>query len=278
MQYNRIKKPVISILFLLLLFREPLSSNHRFYYTNYEQILSSYVSENGLVDYYMLQMDRYPLDKFILSLGFLDSTVFSRWTREEKVAFYINAYNAIVLRIVIDHYPLRPMRLSSFRFPMNSILQIGNVFKTKPFNIMGEELTLDQIENILTQKLDEPKVRFALVRGSQSCPPLRNVPYTGELLYSKLDDQIEKILLNPGFFFINTMEDVVYISAILKNVRFNKYGFSPQKRGLLHRSRKRQALVHFLSRYVYDSDRKYLLNSEYQIKFFPMNWTLNDWN
>jgi hypothetical protein len=108
--------------------------------------------------------------------------------QEEKLAFYINAYNILALKMVLDHWPL------------DSIKDVGSLFSPvwgKPAgNIDGKRVSLDDIENKILRPMGEPRIHFAIVCASVSCPDLRNTPYTASKLNAQLDEQVQKFLAN----------------------------------------------------------------------------------
>jgi hypothetical protein len=110
--------------------------------------------------------------------------------KEEKLAFYINAYNILALKTVVDHWPV------------DSIKDVGNLFSPvwgKPAgSIDGKTVSLDDIENKILRPMGEPRIHFAIVCASVSCPDLRNTPYNASKLNVQLDEQVQKFLDNTG--------------------------------------------------------------------------------
>lgn len=109
-------------------------------------------------------------------------------SREEKLAFYINTYNILALKMVIDHWPLE------------SIKDAGSLFRPvwgKTAGIIGgREVSLDDIEHEMIRPMGEPRIHLAIVCASVSCPDLRTEPYTAEKLNLQLDDQAKFFLFN----------------------------------------------------------------------------------
>lgn len=108
----------------------------------------------------------------------------------EKLAFYINAYNILALKMVADHWPL------------DSIKDVGSVFKPvwdKPAGeIGGKTVTLGEIEHQILRTMGEPRIHLAIVCASVSCPDLRAEPYMAAQLNQQLDDQAQQFLRNSG--------------------------------------------------------------------------------
>lgn len=111
-------------------------------------------------------------------------------TREETLAFYINAYNIFALKMVLDNRPL------------DSITDIGNVFKSvwkrNAGSLDGKPVSLDDIEHKRLRTMNEPRVHFAIVCASVSCPDLRAEAYRAASLEAQLDAQSADFLNNPG--------------------------------------------------------------------------------
>ncbi len=125
--------------------------------------------------------------------------------REEKLAFYINAYNILALKMVLDHWPV------------DSIKDVGNllspVWKKAAGVIGGQEVSLDAIENEVLRPMGEPRIHFAIVCASVSCPDLRTEPYSADKLDAQLDDQAG-LFLNNAKKGLNDDGKVIHVSKI----------------------------------------------------------------
>jgi hypothetical protein len=125
--------------------------------------------------------------------------------REEKLAFYINAYNILALKMVLDHWPV------------DSIKDVGNVlspvWKKTAGVIGGQEVSLDAIENEVLRPMGEPRIHFAIVCASVSCPDLRTEPYSADKLNAQLDDQAG-LFLNNAKKGLNDDGKVIHVSKI----------------------------------------------------------------
>jgi Protein of unknown function, DUF547 len=108
--------------------------------------------------------------------------------REEKLAFYINAYNILALKMVLDHWPLESIK------DAGSLL--SPVWDKPAGEIGGKPVTLGQIEHKILRPMGEPRVHFAIVCASVSCPDLSSRPYTAARLDAQLDEQVRRFLGN----------------------------------------------------------------------------------
>ncbi|MGR9117500.1 MAG: DUF547 domain-containing protein [Gammaproteobacteria bacterium] len=111
-------------------------------------------------------------------------------SRDEKLAFYINAYNILALKMVTDHWPT------------DSIKDAGSLFSPvwdKPAGELGgKAVTLGEVEHGILRKMGEPRIHLAIVCASVSCPDLRGEPYVAARLGEQLDEQVRNFLDNAG--------------------------------------------------------------------------------
>ena len=170
----------------------------------YGELLIKHV-ENGFVDYAGLKKHEYKLNQY---LALLEKTETSVLSRDEQFAFYINAYNAWTLKLILSGYP-----------GVTSIKDLGNLFKgpwkKKICRIDGDILTLDEIEHqILRPRFKDARVHFVVNCASKSCPPLMAEPYTGLTLNKQLDASAVGFINDSSF---NRLEGTtLYVSKIFQ--------------------------------------------------------------
>lgn len=248
-----------------------------FEYDDYGAVLEKYVNDRGMVDYEGLKADRTRLDAFAATIATLDPKVYDQWTEDQKVAFWINAYNALTLQAIINHYPIQPSFVASLRFPKNSIRQISGVWDELQFAVMSRKMTLDEIEHEnLRKDFNEPRIHMALVCAAMGCPPLRNEPYTGDRLDAQLDDQTRRFLENSHKFRIDPVNGRVYFSPIFKwfGKDFVKtYGTDEKFAG---KSEVERAALNFISGYIDEDVAKYLATGKYDLEYLHYDWSLNE--
>jgi len=140
-----------------------------------------------LVDYPALKADG-RLDKVYQALSSFDPKRLSG--RDEQLAFYLNAYNILALKTVVDHWPL------------DSIKDVGSllspVWDKSAGELGGKTVSLGEVEHKILRPMGEPRIHLAIVCASVSCPDLRDEPYTASQLSAQLDDQARRFLDNPG--------------------------------------------------------------------------------
>jgi hypothetical protein len=229
-----------------------------------------------LVNYKELKANREPLDRFVKALGQFDKMTYRQMEKKEKIAFLINAYNAFVLSIVVEHYPIKGGLFASLFYPRNSIQHIHGVFDSVEFELAGEKITLDGLEHEqLRRDFIEPRIHTALVCASMSCPPLRNEPYLAEKLDSQLNDQAKRFLSDPKSFRINKKKNRVYLSRIFKwfDGDFVRAFESVSRHSSLDVGQR--AVISFIVPYVEPDDGNYLSGKIYTIEYFEFDWSLN---
>lgn len=167
----------------------------------WERVLARHARGGG-VDYAALAGDRDDLDRY------LDSLREARpqgWSRQEQIAFWVNAYNAVVLHHVLERYP-----------GLASVQDVDGFFDELTFPVAGEERTLDEIETA-ARDLGDPRVHFVVVCASTSCPDLRAEPFTGDRLQAQLADETRRFLTDPdkGLRY-DRQANTLWLSSIFK--------------------------------------------------------------
>ncbi len=236
-----------------------------FTYQDYAAVLSQYVDASGRVDYEKLKNNRQKLDKFNAAIGSVARNTYESWTDEEKIAFLINAYNSLTLQAIVDNYPTE------------SIRDIPGVWKRKQYKVIGQEMSLDDIEHeILRKEFDEPRIHMALVCASIGCPKLRTEPYTGEKLNAQLDDQTKVFLAILDNFRIDRPANRVYVSSIFKWFGKDFQQSYGQKENFDNLNGKETAFLNFISQYLSPAAGNYLTQGGYKVSYLDYDWSLND--
>ncbi|MHC4727668.1 MAG: DUF547 domain-containing protein [Planctomycetota bacterium] len=253
------------------------SEKQRFDYSDFADALKINVNDAGMVNYKKLKAESQKLRAFVTELQNLDRKDFDKWSGNEKIAFWLNAYNALTLKAIIDNYPIKSSFFKSRIYPKNSIRQIAGVWDKIKFKVMGQNLTLGHIEHkILRVKFDEPKIHVAMVCAAMGCPPLRNEPFIGDKLQEQLDDQTRRFLANPAKFKIERTHNRIYLSPIFKwfAVDFiKKYG---PKKSIGRHSKEESAVLNFIASYLDKAQKDYVLAGKFKIKYLKYDWSLNE--
>ncbi len=249
-----------------------------------KDIFANYVNKKGLVDYKTLSRRRLELIAVLKKFDELDREVYDGWSTNDKIAFWINAYNLQMLDIIAENYPIKPRsRFHLVMWGADSIRHLDGIWDEEKFLVMDEAFTLEEIEKRYFRKeFKDPRVWLALSRGSVSGPPLRREPYRGSKLDEQLDDQARRFLSDPLAFRIDRSKDIVYLSVLFqKGQSLFAYGSEFLKKYAIDRKFKEQeaetrAVLNFITRYVPDSIVQYLETENYTVRYIGYKWTVNE--
>jgi hypothetical protein len=178
-------------------------------------------------------------------------------TREEKTAFWINAYNIGAVKMIIDHYPVDSIRSSKINW-------LKNPWNKKVLTVGGKEYSLGKIEHeILLGELREPMAHFAVVCASLSCPEIAPRAFTGNEVTGQMEAQARRYLKDEKKGLkIDRDKGEVYFSKIFK---FDKKTF-PQGG---------KSAAPLIGPFIEPADREYLDSGDYRVKYLDYDWSLN---
>ncbi len=228
------------------------------------------VTQGSGVDYARLAAAPEELYAYLDDLARVDSAAIGQAHRDDKLAFWINAYNACMLKRVIEHYPiqrsrgLRRLGNIAFRRPANSVWQIPDVFTEPHCLVAGEVHSQDGIEHDIVRPIGEPRIHFAINCAAASCPPLLPRAYEGHVLDDQLDARVRAFMDDSTHFAVERGEHgvVVRLNRVLE-------WFSDDFGGI-------EGLRRFLAGYATGPIRAAILGEDTVLEFFDYDWTLND--
>ena len=254
-KYKTGRAVLLSLALLLPIFTQA-DETPAFSYASYAQALAAYVDDNGQVDYAGLKANRAGLDAFVDQLAALDPATVKTWNTGDRFALWMNAYNALTLKAVIDHYPVE------------SIKDIGSVIKSVwdklEFNVMGRTLTLNNIEHdVLRKEFGDARLHMAINCASIGCPPLGNEPLMADRLDEQFNALTRQFLADPTKFKIDRKKSVVHLSSI-----FKWFGgdFDKEEGGV----------INFVAKHLDEADRAYLMKGNFKTKYLDYDWNLNE--
>lgn len=228
------------------------------------------VVQMPLVDYEGLAAHREGLDAYLATLAEVDESALAQAPVNARLAFWINAYNACMIRQVVDNYPIQKNRgfLDRIRNavtdrPDNSVWQIDDVFKRSHCRIAGQERSQDQIEHEMIRPMGDARIHFAVNCAARSCPPLWPEAYTAQAVDEQLDRAVRNLLGSPTHFAVEREGD--------PTVRLNKVldWYKDDFGGI-------DGLRTFLAPFLSSDDAEFLQDQSTRVDFFDYDWTLND--
>ena len=243
-------------------------------YVRYADLLDRHVVGTR-VDYRRLTDTRTTLETIVAHLGQVSEQDLRSWSENQRLAYWINAYNAFTLDAITQNYPIRNRWFTVFGFlPPNSIKQIPGVWSRLRWPAGGGERTLDEIEHdIIRVRFDEPRLHFAVNCAAISCPPLRSTPYVG----GDLDTQLSEAARD----FLDSRHGTQVEGSTLRVSRiFDWYGddfveaYASQEGG--SRRPTDQAILGVVAKYGPSAAARLSLDETVDVEFLDYDWGLND--
>jgi hypothetical protein len=159
----------------------------------FSELLSKYVDAQGKVNYSGLKSEVTKLDSYLTELK--QQQVDDSWSREEKLAYWINTYNAFTIKLILNNYPISSI----------TELEGGKPWDKKWITLGDKTYSLNQIENdIIRPQFGEPRIHFAVNCAAKSCPPLADKAFTADNLEGLLESQTRKFINNVSYNKIAT--------------------------------------------------------------------------
>lgn len=249
-------KILLTSLVIISFFTISYSQEHNLF----SEILADHV-KNGLVDYKNLSRDN-RLNEYLAQLS---KTNPENLSRNEKLAFWINAYNAFTLHIIVENYPIESITDLHTGGRIIGFILGKTVWDKEFIKINRKKYDLNEIEHEILRKMDEPRIHFAIVCASISCPEIRNEAFEAEKLETQLKDQAFKFINDPTRNSFNLDKREANISEIF-NWFEEDFGKDEEE------------VLLFLSNYLpvnIGSDIK-LNVSEWDVSYMNYDWRLND--
>lgn len=244
----------IIVFSLALLITSVASAQSGVSHKAFDELLQKYVDSDGLVNYKGIASERSKLKSYLQMLESNEPQ--DSWTEDQKLAFWINAYNAFTIELILNHYPVKSIRDigSKIKIPF-----VNTPWDIKFIKIGDKECDLNNIEHgIIRKEFDEPRIHFALVCAAVSCPKLQNKAYLPETLDAQLTDAAKDFLSDTSK---NEIKDPSKAS-LSKLFSWYRGDFT-----------KKTSLEEYISKY---SDTQ--LANRASITFKDYDWALNEQN
>lgn len=232
-------------------------------------ILARHVNDKGWVDYAGLRRDHVALHAYLETLRTVDPAKLP--SDAERLAFWINAYNAFTLNDVLEYVDGQT----------DSVKKVDGFFDKNKHIVGGRSLTLDEIER-QGRDMRDPRIHFAINCASASCPRLRTSAYTA----AELDRQLEQA--TTEFFGDSTRglrldlrSNAVFLSPILKWYAGDFNGATSRAGQLLSRARAAISgdnVIEFVVGHTKEDTAAYIRTKHPTVRYLDYDWTLNSQN
>ena len=224
----------------------------------FDGILKSYVLNDGTVRYAALKAGLEPLSRVIGQIAAVSPDSHPRIfpSRSDRLAYWLNTYNALVLWAMAKEYPGKKDRLSS-------LIGRNSFFFKRKFRVGVRDLSLNDIEtNAIRKTFQEPRIHFAIVCASVGCPWLSRDAFRGERLEEQLDARTRLFVDQPRNVRVNRAARVVELSSI-----FEWYGEDFGK--------STEALLRFIAKHKGEGGAE-LLEGKWKVRYVPYDWGINE--
>lgn len=210
-------------------------------HSEWNQLLKRYVDTNGNVNYQAFKKDEKVLDAYLKKLA--DDEPLNTSKPSEKLAYFINLYNAATVKLILENYPPK------------SIKDIQKPWDREWIKVGTKTYSLGQIEHNILRKMEEPRIHFAINCASYSCPKLLNEAF----LPSKLETQLQKVTSD---FINDTKRNIITSEKIEISSLFKwfKSDFTTNT-----------SLIKYIQNYSNIS-----INADAKISFMNYDWRLNE--
>lgn len=214
----------------------------------WDQTLEQYVDPSGYVDFSGLSRNSASLDRYLGWIGYAgpNSSPAAFPSPEHKLAYHINAYNALAMRMVVAKGI--PQRLTT----------LGKVdfFYLTQVRVDGESISLYAYENDVIRGFNEPRIHFALNCMSVGCPRLPREPFDADRLDEQLDRETRKFFAATRNLRVDHDARTVYVNELLEWFEEDFLAVAP-------------SLIAYIDRYT---DQR--IPGDYQLEFLPYDWTV----
>ncbi|OGA48872.1 MAG: hypothetical protein A3G24_07540 [Betaproteobacteria bacterium RIFCSPLOWO2_12_FULL_62_13] len=213
--------------------------------------------------------DRAALRSYLESLSKVNEREFKGWSRDDQLAFLINAYNGHMVELILTRYPT-----------IKSVWDFGklfnNPFKNRFFTLFGREFTLDMIEHDTIRArgvYDDPRIHMAVNCASIGCPMLREEAYAAARLDKQLDEQVARFLSDRSRNRYNPAKNALEVSEVFK---WYSVDFASGLKGIKSRE---QFFADYANALADNSEQQEIIRDQkVEIRFLDYDWALNDAN
>jgi len=226
-------------------------------HSTWDRLLKKHVDDDGLVDYQAWKNskdDVAALKKYLATLSRADTR--AQASKAGRLAFWINAYNALTVHGILEVYPTTSIR-------NHTAVAFGyNIWKDLLLPVSDGKHSLEDIEHKILRKLNEPRIHFAIVCASIGCPRLRNEAYTQATFEAQLADNTRDFFSRKRNLQIDPRRRVIHVSSILDWFS-EDFGPTPQE-GLAG-----------LAEYMPDSAAQFVRQKNISVRYLEYDWNLN---
>jgi len=257
--------------------RTLVGTPHTFSHEDFDRVLHRFVDDQGRVDYTALKNDPHDLERYYLLLSAYspDSHPLLFPTESSKLVYWLNAYNATVIKTVLTYYPLSSVGDIGPPLLLFFLPQQSGFFLFQRVTFGGKTTNLYFLEHrVIRKRFADPRVHFALNCASRGCPHLPRQAFTAERLDEQLDHEARKFLAEERNFTIKHQEKTVSLSSIFDWYESDFLSWYQDKF-----PGQEATLLNYVALYASAEKAGELQRAaSYEVRFIPYDWRLNDQN
>ena len=243
------------ILFIAVVFSScfsgiPKGNNKAITHEEWTSLLQKHVNKAGLVNYKGFIKDSMKLNAYLSKIS--ANAPANSWSKDEKMAYWINAYNAFTVKLITSNYPVKTIKELGAN---NPIIFVNTAWDKKFFSIGNKSMTLNTIEFKIIKKFADARTHFAINCASISCPKLLDVAYEAKTLNAQLDQQGKA-------FLADTDKNKVSATNPKLSSIFKWYSGDFEKG---------QTKIAFINKYANPQ-----INTNANLDYLDYNWNLNE--
>ncbi len=259
-------------------FKQPIVSRPDvFSHERFDRALHRTVDDRGRVDYKALKDQPDNIAYYqLISRYSPDSHPELFSSEQDRLAYWINAYNAAVIKIVLTYYPITGIEEVTPPLPFFFLPDKTEFFISQRPTFGTETTSLYYLENsVIRERFSEPRVHFALNCASLGCPRLPNSAFTGDQLHSQLEHEARRFFAEERNLRIDSELKIIYMSSIMDWYRDD---FTHWYQGQYPEAD--ASLIDYVALYLPEEKAEQLKAnaSNYSVEFIPYDWNLNDQN
>lgn len=242
-------------------------------HSSFDSELRKFVKKNG-VRYAKWKKNRQGLDQYFRDLEKLSADEYEKFNEAQKKALWINVYNALAIRLILDRYPIEG---NNSQYPKASIRQIPDVFKAASCNVAGKTISLYVIFHSMMRKdVHDCRTHFAIVPASRGAYPLQAEAFKEKTVDKQLQRITNAVMHNPENLRVDLKTGTIYVSHIFKWFPLDFLEPGPDGKLPFPPPGDDQVVKDYVLKFLSPLEQKRLAEMPSTIVYKDYDWTLND--
>lgn len=268
------RKALLLVLLLPAIFPALASAAFDHTHSRWTLVLQQVV-QDGRIDYVQLVRDPTGIEQYVKELGKIGKKEFEAFSSNEKIAYWLNLYNAQTVLAITRNYPVVPKDPNPL-YPKNSIRQIPGIWTKMRFRTALGMATLNMIEAQYIKGFRDPRLMFLMVNGTRSGPKIMDQAVHPERIEAQMNEAVRNFVLDAGNVRADPNTKTMFLSKVFQ---WKGKQFVPMfyKTGhFRHRTKTEIAILAFLNEYGGMMEKMMILRDDFVIRYLEYDWSLNE--